>query len=258
MMQKFLMTHDVATFECDRSNTMKFSAVLDLFQSAAGLHADTLGCGWNYCLQTGHAWLAVAYHIQILQYPKMNEKITIRTWPSQKTRIKATRDFEILDANGDIIIRASSQWVLINMDNKRLLNLLDVLPNLEKLEERAVDSDFNIEFDSSYIDLQKGFHVRFDDIDINQHTNNTLYPLWATESVPADFRVKNIVGEIVINFKSETFYGDAIEVLTKMDADNNFSSHSIKCQDKECARISIVWKKNDTNVVLTRQRTETV
>ncbi len=255
MMQKFLMSHEVSTFECDRSNAMKFSAVLDLFQMAAGAHAETLGCGWDYCVKNNRAWMAIAYHIQVEKYPQMNEKITIRTWPSDKTRIKATRDFEVLNAAGEIIIRASSQWVMINTENKRLMNLLEHLQNLEKRDERAVNSDFNIDFDTAHIDLQKGFQVRFDDIDINQHTNNTVYPLWASESVPEDFRVQHVVGEIMINFKAETFYGDAIEVLTKFDADD-LSVHSLKCQDKECARVSIKWKKNDSDAVLIRQRVE--
>ena len=38
------------------------------------------------------------------------------------------------------------------------------------------------------VDCEKTFHVRYDDLDINNHVNNTVYITWALEALDCDFR----------------------------------------------------------------------
>ena len=93
------------------------------------------------------------------------------------------------------------------------------------------------------IDHRREFHVRFDDIDLNQHVNNAVYPLWATESVDPELRLNHSTAELEICFKKEGHYGEQVEALTQM-TEPMTSLHSIKSLNdgRELSRIRIKWR----------------
>jgi acyl-ACP thioesterase len=84
--------------------------------------------------------------------------------------------------------------------------------------------------------------VRFDDIDVNEHVNNSVYPLWASESVDCEFRKTHTPAEIELCFKKEAIYGEKIAVLTAMSGDE--SNHVIcdKETEDELALCRIKWR----------------
>lgn len=52
--------------------------------------------------------------------PEWDEKITIETWPLEPKRIEFEKDYLVRDANGEVIIRAVSVWVLMDIHQRRL------------------------------------------------------------------------------------------------------------------------------------------
>ena len=240
---KFIREYKLRSYECDRNGTLRIVALMNIFQDVADSHASLLGIGIEHCLQHGLAWVGSNYHIKIERMPAWHEQITVCTWPSAEKKISAIRDFEVRDEQQNIIIRASSQWVLIDFAKKRPVSLRDNLPDYQPIEERALDSDFPRIESLQRNDVQKIFEVRYDDIDVNTHVNNAVYPLWATESVTNDFRLTHQPEEIEIAFKKESLYGENIESDTQID--ENISLHSLIAGDdrREVARLKITWKK---------------
>ena len=84
--------------------------------------------------------------------------------------------------------------------------------------------------------------VRFDDIDINNHVNNSIYPLWASECVDPDFRLKHTPCEIEINFKKPAVYGEDIVVLTNQNHNETFHSIRENNKETELARCRLKWR----------------
>ena len=91
--------------------------------------------------------------------------------------------------------------------------------------------------------MEDEIKVRFDDIDINNHVNNSIYPLWASECVDTDYRMQHCPAEIEINFKKSAVYGENVLVLTSFDKDESF--HSIRKTDRttELSRCRIKWRE---------------
>ena len=83
--------------------------------------------------------------------------------------------------------------------------------------------------------------MRFDDIDTNNHVNNAVYPLWASESLPYAFRNTHEISELEISFKKEALAGDTVTVLATLKG--NKSSHTIISADdgRELARAALTW-----------------
>ena len=82
-----------------------------------------------------------------------------------------------------------------------------------------------------------------DDIDINNHVNNAVYPLWATESVGTNWREKHTPKRIELWFKKEALYGQTIRVLSKFAGDTSIHSITDNEKENELARCNIDWRK---------------
>ena len=233
----------IRTYECDKNSNLRLVTLMNIFQDIADEHASILGLGLEFCLQHGMAWVGSNYHLKVFRMPKLHEEITITTWPAVEKRLGAIRDFLITDANGNEIIQASSQWILIDVTRKRPISLKDNLPHYQIVDDRAIIEDFNTKIpDIEYQDYSLSFNVRFDDIDINNHVNNAIYPLWASETVPADFRANKTIAELEIAFKKEGLYGEKVNVVTQIKSNETIHHISSQTDGRELSRVRIVWK----------------
>lgn len=240
---KYEKEYVIRTYECDKNSDLRLLTLMNIFQDSADGHAADMELGLEFCLAHGLAWVGSNYHIMINRLPKMHEKIKVITWPAVEKKLGAVRDFTVLSEKGETLIRAASQWVLINFEKKRPVSLRDNLPEYQVIPERALESDFNKLPEVAQVDRETVFNIRFDDIDLNNHVNNAVYPLWASEAVDLEFRLKHSPAEIEIAFKKEGHYGERIKVLTQM-TDDKTSLHSVIAltDDRELARVKIAWK----------------
>lgn len=242
-MEKYVKEYNLRTYECDKNGYLRIVTLFNILQDMADSHAADLGLGMEFCLSNGLAWVGANYHIKINRMPKIHENIKIVTWPSEERKLGAIRDFMVFDENQKEIITATSQWILIDFVRKRPVALKDKLPQYKVVNEHSLVSDFEKLPEPENIDFNKNFSVRFDDIDINMHVNNSLYPLWATEGLPHEFRENNLPQEIEISFKKEGHLGEDIEVVSSLSS--NVSLHSIRAlsDNRELSRIRIKWCK---------------
>lgn len=244
MVEKFEREYAIRTYECDKRGDLRLITLFNIFQDMADTHASNMGLGLEYCMDKGFAWVGSNYHVKINRLPKLHEKIKVSTWPAVEKKLGAIRDFVVFSEKGEKIISAASQWILIDVARKRPLGLKDNLSHYEVVDDRAMDQEFNVKMaDLEKTDKLMNFNVRFDDIDINNHVNNAVYPLWASEAVDAEFRFSHSPEEVEIAFKKECHPGERVTVLTQIDGTDTI--HSIKSQtdDRELSKVKIKWKK---------------
>ncbi len=241
---RYTKTYSVRSYECDRNNNLRILTLMNIFQDMADIDAGQRGFGLQFCIDNGMTWVGSNYVLEIDRLPKIHEDIRIDTWPSAKNKLSAYRDFEVFGEDGKSIIRASSQWLLINLEKRRPISVIDNMPPAATLDERAIATDFPKLPETEKVDSQYKFRVRFDDIDLNKHINNAVYVLWATEAVEAEFRLAHNPAKIEVNFRKEGYMGEKIMVLTQMEGLK--SIHSIRTYDteneRELARAIIEWK----------------
>ncbi len=242
-MQKWKKEYQIRTYECDKNSNLRILTLMNIFQDMADSNASALGLGLEFCLEKGLAWVGSNYHICIKRLPVLHETIHVETWPAAEKKLGAIRDFIVYDNAGNILITASSQWILIDFIRKRPISLKEHLPEYSVITERALETDFPKLPEPERVDCQRRFSVRFDDIDFNRHVNNAVYPLWAIESVDHDFRDTHFPAEIEIAFKKEGHLGEDVEIITEIN--DKTTCHSVKAlsDDRELARLRIKWQK---------------
>jgi len=240
MVEKMIETHILKSYQCDRYGFMRPIMLMNELQGLAGKHADMLGAGRDVCFSKGVAWVVTHMFIDIIEMPTAKEKLVYSTWPSVSGAVRSERDFEIRDENGNLKIRAISQWVLIDLQTRRPVRITDYFPEWTGLPERIWDREFNKCED--FIPTKS--HVmacRFDDIDVNQHINNAVYAVWATESVGFEYRNKHTLKGMEIYFEHE-INPDTPTIRIEVMMDGDVTRHKIMTEELEHAKIVCYWK----------------
>lgn len=245
MLKRLEIEKQVKTVDCTENHNLRLLSLMNWFQEAADAHASKLGCGIEYCMQNGIAWVGRSYHIVIEELPKLHDKIKLTTWPSVRGKLTAFREFLLQDKAGKTLIKASSSWILIDIGKRRVLPL-ESLPVFENDDTRAVPTDFPkiTDIENSEIETERNQVVRYDEIDLNKHVNNANYLLWAAEQVNQNGNRPHL---IQIDFKKEATEETRIKIKTSLKG--NESLHVIcgrnkeEAEDKELCRIKILWDK---------------
>lgn len=240
---KHVKNYTVKSHEVDCHGFLRLLSLMNILQDIAVEHADTLGVGLDICKEHNLAWVGSNYLLKIERLPRLHENFSIATWPAESKLCSAIRDFEVVDENGNILLKATSQWVLIDIERRRPMVIKKYFNGYETLNRHALNADFTKmktlpDNCTAYI-----YRVRYDDIDINKHVNNAVYALWASESIDAEYRFEHFPNEIEICFKKETYYGATVAVRTQLL--QNESQHSIIDENSgaELAQCLIKWQK---------------
>ena len=239
---KYKKEYVVKSYEADCHGFLRLLTLLNWLQDIAVENAQYLGFGFDVCREHNLAWVGSNYVVKINRLPKIDEHISIETWPAEGRLWGAVRDFIIKDEQGNDIIRASSQWVLINYELRRPVLLKKYFPEYHFLPERTIDTDFP-KIEATEGESVKEFKVRFDDIDVNNHVNNAVYPLWASESVDSSYRLSHTVEGVEVCFKKEALYGESVAVYCDMQGDESVHVIKDKNSGQELAECRLKWRK---------------
>ena len=231
----------IKTYQCNEFGTIKLRHLFDCFQELAGDHADKLGLGYEECLKKNCAWVCSKYHVVINKLPKFKDEIIIQTWPSKFVGPTGIREFLVKNINGEILIKAVSQWVIIDLVKLRPLiaqNVFDCASLAEgnevglELKKLPVITDYN---------NKKIENLRYDDVDVNHHINNAVYVALAEDAL-FDIVGNCQVREISIDFKKSAVISDKV-VSVKSFVNGNIADFSISKDDDSAdfARVNIVF-----------------
>ncbi len=91
-------------------------------------------------------------------------------------------------------------------------------------------------------ELQKRFHVRYADIDLNLHVTNASYVAWAIEAMPVELWRASRLSAVEVHYLAEGLHGAAILSRVLRTGPASFA-HAIVREDdgKELARLVTAW-----------------
>lgn len=213
-MKKFTQNLTIPCYDTDASWCLKPTSFMNLAQEAAGLHAVHLGFGYDDLIVNNTAWILSRMHIEFPDIPKWREKITLTTWHKGLNRLFYLRDFVLTDETGKERVKATTSWLVLNLETRRLVRD----PHL--MEEGTVNPENALETPADKVQLPKDVEpvlafehvVGYSDVDMNGHTNNAMYMQWAMDAVDYAITSAGPVKELTINFNHETKAGDSVSL----------------------------------------------
>jgi acyl-ACP thioesterase len=239
----------VQYYETDPRGFARPVALLNYMQSTAGDHAALLGISVADLRKSGHTWVLSRVHLAMERYPRASDTVRIRTWPTLRGSIFTVRDFELLDADSELIGRATTSWAVLNLNSRRPVKLDDVLPIYPMNPLRAVDDAFSTLPLPEQPEYELSLPVLRGDLDLNRHVNNTVYAGWALETIPEQVEETCYLASIEIGFRAEALYGDTIVARVAKSGAANSYLHSITSasEGRELARLVTRWLPLEKN-----------
>lgn len=224
-------TYNVSMSEADMKYCIKPAVLLNYMQDMAAKSIQKIdgNLSNDALLSNGLAWFLIRYRIEFDNYPQRVEEVKVQTESRGGNKMTAYRDFECFDnKTGARLLRAVTSWFIVNTKDKSILNIMSEYPDFPKFEKREDDLTLQKLKSIDSTDNEKLFHVRYDDLDMNGHVNNTVYVTWAMEALDYDFRIQHKLKTLDIYFKHEVKYGDDILSLVKIDNETLQTEHLIK------------------------------
>jgi medium-chain acyl-[acyl-carrier-protein] hydrolase len=216
--------------DADFTTKLKLSAAFNYFQEIAGAHAEKLGFGFSAMENIDTIWALTRMRVDIDKYPLWDETITIETWPRQPKKYEFFRDYLMRDEAGEIIARATSIWVLLDVQSKRLKRKDEVnITITEYVADRSIDCSLGkIQPPCNLEPVYKRL-IGCSDIDMNGHLNNSKYLDFLMDCFNMEQLRTYQARSIQVNYLNETFPGDAISLSScTIAADNQVYVEGIK------------------------------
>lgn len=215
--------YQLRTSDFDRYERIKPASVLDIFQDIASVQADNMGIGYDAMLSKGVFWAVARTKIEIVQNPAMHSVANARTWPHDPNRLMFQRDYSLRDLDGNLLVRATSEWMVLNIETRTIESVLDYCDtaNYEYAPDRAFDKKIRRTKPFAPEDATAGpFEVvpRESDVDPNGHVNNACYATYVLDVL--NLGESETVHTLQIDYRHEVLAGEKIDILVKRDGAN--------------------------------------
>lgn len=203
----------VKSYETDLNARLKLQSLMLLMQEVANLHADSLSFGYDQLMEKGIIWVLSRSHVVFERIPEWREEVQMETWHKGSYKLFGLRDFRMTDSRGVEIMRATTSWLIIGAQNRRLQRIEQYFGNdhpsinlVHAIEEPAPKLST-----PSDIKFARSREVEYSDIDMNHHTNNARYMEWALDGIHSMLSEESFIKEFIVNFNSESRIGEMLD-----------------------------------------------
>ena len=201
----------IGSNDVDQFLDLKLSSFFKLMQDIATEHAEVLDIGKANTIDKGLFWVITRIEVDIIKMPKYLDTVILKTYPGDDLKFIFPRYFQLEDLKGNVLVKASSTWMVLHKDNHR--------PSLNPFEGRRLKEEhlegeislpkkcFNTE--TCLIEQRK---VRYSDVDLNGHLNNTKYIDYVLDAHDSDFYKKHQISHFLINYDKELKDNDILSL----------------------------------------------
>lgn len=213
-MNLFERTFHVEICDIDTKNALTNYGILRMMQEVAGAHSDSLGISINHMEEKPYTWLLLNWKLQVFLRPAWNSELTVKTWPSSSDKIYSYRDFEIYTKNGDLVAKATSKWVLININTLNIEKTSEEILDIYKPDNTCVfEEPISKLKEPEHYDFTENYTITRNDLDINGHANNLSYLKMVTNLMPDNIYNNVDFKNLEIMYKKECKLGDELACM---------------------------------------------
>ena len=209
----------IKAIDCDVNLQPKPAVLFRLLSEAAGTHAERLGVGLEAMVAQGLLWVHARMRVAFYASPRLDDVITIRTWPKAiERRLRYIRDFEVLDVGGQRLAAATSAWLVVDAETHRIVRpdavnltlpaLADQVGLDEPLERLSLE-----EIEDGRGEERLRVRAGYSAVDILGHVNNSRYVEWICDAFPMAMYRERQLDRLQINYLHEVLPDEEVAVV---------------------------------------------
>lgn len=225
----------------DMNGHIKLPDVILLSLQVSGMQSIELGVSDKTILEDYNlVWIITEYDIEVVRLPRFAEEITIETEALSYNRLFCYRRFTIYDEAGQELIHMMATFVLMDRDSRKVHAVEPeiVAPYQSEFSKKLLRGP---KYQSLENPISKDYHVRFYDLDMNGHVNNSKYLDWIFEVMGADFLTQYIPKKINLKYVKEVRPGGLI--TSAVERNGLESKHEITSDGATNAQAIITWQE---------------
>ncbi len=185
---------------------------MEAMQDTANEHCRLIHIGRDDLAKRGLSWVLFKVELQIEQYPRLDQKVTIRTF-TKGSRFKfCPRYYIIRNQEGQEICKAGALWMIMDMRSRT--TLIPQKCGIEPPNEQYNGVPLQISTASKMIEGAKkifDYQPVYSEIDLNGHVNNVRYADWLCNDLGLDLLREKEIQSLSINYNYEILPGVAVK-----------------------------------------------
>jgi medium-chain acyl-[acyl-carrier-protein] hydrolase len=230
----------VRSSDTDMYRQLTMSRLFSMLQEVSIAHTEALGFPRETTLDRGLLWVITRLRIRLARPVLYDETIRIETWPEPMIHMVYPRVCRIFDGQGRCIGKSSALWTIIDEASRRIALPSQtgvIIPGLHREGGLPLPQGLSVpegwpEQNKTFLpgsSVSQGgqtadraahtarFAVRFSEIDLNGHVNNTRYFDWIDDLFAAPAHKGGLYREIQMNFLHEITPGAQVRLVWKTE-----------------------------------------
>lgn len=213
-------TLELRACHCDMSGAWKPSSILETMQETAGVHSRLFGLGRDVMDSLNIAWVVSRLTVKFDRVPRINEKLTIETYPTPNRHLFFPRTHIFRDGDGVQIGCANSLWVLMDLTERKLTSSDVVLSHMPDNKDMKMLPGMPATVKPLGSEPVEGSVIpKYSELDMNRHVNNTKYLEWCTNALGVEIMTDRCITAFDVNYDAEILPGASIRTELTMEGD---------------------------------------
>ncbi|KAL0424687.1 UNVERIFIED_CONTAM: Palmitoyl-acyl carrier protein thioesterase, chloroplastic [Sesamum radiatum] len=232
----------IRSYEVGPDKTATIESILNLLQETALNHvwmSGLLGDGFGAThgmMRNNLIWVVSRMQVQVDHYPIWGEVMEIDTWVGASGKNGMRRDWLLRSqATGLVFARATSTWVMMNQQTRRLSKMPDEVRAeispwfIEKqaIKEESPEKIYKLDDSARYV--HSDLKPKRSDLDMNHHVNNVKYVRWMLETIPDEFLENHQLADLILEYRRECGIADVVQSLCEPQEDGLIKTGIQQC-----------------------------
>ncbi len=245
----YIDTFLIRNFHIDINGCLSIKYLFDFLLECTKKHGNLLNVGIDELFTQGNTWMLSRMHLQINKFPEENEEIKIKTWPSGTRGIFSRRDYIVENSRNEQILKATSGWLVVNLEKRRPVRLTEQIINIQNNDaRRAIKDDFKKFIIPDKFNNEYSSAARLNSIDFNKHFTSSSYVAAIIDALDMDFYKNHRLEQLELDFKTEILPMQSYVVKSNIENNNGKSRINFTIRNKENNTVHLnaksLWKKN--------------
>jgi medium-chain acyl-[acyl-carrier-protein] hydrolase len=240
---KYIQHLRVKSYHINRFGEVSTPYLFWYMQEIAWEHALTLGFGFEHLRADQLFWVLSRFRVHINRRPKWKEEFDLETWARGTDGFFAYRDYRFVNGSGEVMLTATSTWLVLNLETKKIQRLGDH-NNFLPYQKSEFGTDAGKVEAPDYAGQLEFFPVLFNEIDFNQHFNSGRYLERINNIYSFDFHAKHSLAEMEVNFLKEGMPSDLLAVKKQeINPLDHLCSIERQSDKADLIRARLVWEE---------------
>lgn len=239
----FTQKHTIQSYHTNQFAKASLCSLFQIMLEAAWAHAQVMDWGYDQLHSKNMFWVLSRMYLEIEKYPSWQDTITLNTWSAGTDGMYAYREYLIENDKNEVLLRCSSAWLILDMENRKIVLLKDFRETFPRAHRESVcrepkrirPNKHSVEMDFS--------PVMFSDLDLNKHFNSVKSLERILDHFGVDFLNETEPAAIEVNYLKEGLAGDQLAVVTgEIDSETTQSTIVRESDLADLSTVRITWR----------------